>query len=671
MMRKAFASLRSIAAMTATAMFAVAGLGAPALALDDDTFDDVAIIIGNKNYSSDVAPVEFAHNDADAMKKFVVDVLGFDPENVIVLKDATKNQLETHFSKGGILGDWIEPNGNSDVVVFYSGHGVPGLQDSNSYLLPVDGNPNKAEISGYPLAEFYANLKSLKAKSITVYLDACFSGDSGGGVLFRDASPVFQAARKTVAPAELTVLTASQADQIASWDRDAQHGLFTNYLLNALYGEADGSRYGNGDGQITMSEVNAYLNRNMSRKARRTFGRQQQPAFSGKDETVVARYQAGSPPLRPKLVAAAAQPAPQQQQQQPVQQQSQALQAQPLQAQPLALNQQQPQQQQQPIQQQPQRQQQRMAALPPATQTGPALVPLDEAYITIKNSNVRSEPSVRGAKVVTLPVGTRVTALGKVQGQEWYLIARDGRELGYIYGTLVQPEAQGLATLEQQQQRSRQARTSQPSTTSSAMAAMPSGAPPARQIGVTRIYLQGVANNKGAEMGFVSDAVRSVMASLPNARVLGSSQMNDADVVVSGRVSQVNKRTMANPEAQGAAMARAVFGNLGRAMTANVPNTIDVYHVEVMLSALDRHTGRTTIERGVVQEKVAVGTPSGQVVGAALQRAASQAAQSLMMRVAGTVPTPAPTAQQQQPRNSNTGGSGVNNFFNNFGNRDR
>ena len=196
MMRNAFASLRSIAAMTATAMFAVAGLGAPALALDDDTFDDVAIIIGNKNYSSDVAPVEFAHNDADAMQKFVVDVLGFDPENVIVLKDATKNQLETHFSKGGILGDWIEPNGNSDVVVFYSGHGVPGLQDSNSYLLPVDGNPNKAEISGYPLAEFYANLKSLKAKSITVYLDACFSGDSGGGVLFRDASPVFQAARK-------------------------------------------------------------------------------------------------------------------------------------------------------------------------------------------------------------------------------------------------------------------------------------------------------------------------------------------------------------------------------------------------------------------------------------------------------------------------------------------
>ncbi|MEQ9642839.1 MAG: caspase family protein [Alphaproteobacteria bacterium] len=662
-MRNAFATLRHAVATTAAAALAAATLAGPALALDDDTFDDVAIIIGNKNYASGVAPVEFAHNDAEAMKKFVVEVLGFDPENVIVLKDATKNQMETHFSKGGILEDWVEPNGNSDIVVFYSGHGVPGLEDSNSYLLPVDGNPNKAEISGYPLAEFYANLKALKAKSITVYLDACFSGDSGGGVLFRDASPVFQAARKTVAPAELTVLTASQADQIASWDREAGHGLFTNYLLNALYGEADGSRYGNGDGQVTMSEVNAYLSRNMSRAARRTFGRQQQPAFSGKDDTVVARFDAGNPPLRPQLVAAAAtKPAPQQQQQ-PL------TTSQPLQAQPLALNQQQP--AQQPIQQQ--QQQQRLTALPPATQTGPQLVPLDETYVTIKNSNVRSEPSVRGAKVVTLPVGTRITALAKVQGEDWYLIAQNGQEIGYIYGTLVMPEAQGMAMLQQQQQARQQRTVQRQTTTSSALAGTPSGAPPPRQIGLTRVYLQGVANNNGADMGFVSDSVRNVIASLPNAQILGSSQMNNADVVVSGRVGQVNKRTMANPEAQGAAMARAVFGNLGRAMTANVAPTVDVYRVEIMLSALDRHTGRTTIERGVHEEKVATGTPSGQVIGAALQQAASRAAQSLMMRVAGTVPAPAPTAQQQQvaPQQQDSGAGAAGALFNMFNNRNR
>jgi hypothetical protein len=42
-----------------------------------DNPDAVAVIIGNKNYAGRVPPVDFAHNDAAAMKRFVVDILGF------------------------------------------------------------------------------------------------------------------------------------------------------------------------------------------------------------------------------------------------------------------------------------------------------------------------------------------------------------------------------------------------------------------------------------------------------------------------------------------------------------------------------------------------------------------------------------------------------------------
>ena len=34
----------------------------------------------------------------------------------------------------------------------------------------------------------------------------------------------------------LTVLTASQADQVANWDGKHRHGLFTEYFLEAVYG---------------------------------------------------------------------------------------------------------------------------------------------------------------------------------------------------------------------------------------------------------------------------------------------------------------------------------------------------------------------------------------------------------------------------------------------------
>ena len=43
----------------------------------------MAVIIGNKAYEAPIPAVDFAHNDAEAVKRFVIDVLGTDPANVI------------------------------------------------------------------------------------------------------------------------------------------------------------------------------------------------------------------------------------------------------------------------------------------------------------------------------------------------------------------------------------------------------------------------------------------------------------------------------------------------------------------------------------------------------------------------------------------------------------
>ena len=52
------------------------------------------------------------------------------------------------------LFDWVRP-GRSDVMVFYSGHGVPGARDKRGYLLPVDADAQTPELNVYPVDVLY------------------------------------------------------------------------------------------------------------------------------------------------------------------------------------------------------------------------------------------------------------------------------------------------------------------------------------------------------------------------------------------------------------------------------------------------------------------------------------------------------------------------------------
>ena len=265
----------------------------------------VAVIIGNRTYRSERVPeVAYAHRDAAAFRGYVLEVLGFDPGNVIDLRDATQAEMEAAFgnerSHEGKLWRYLHPRHGSDVVVFYSGHGVPGLKDGRGYLLPADADPDSAEINGYPIDVLYANLGKLEAaKSARVFLDACFSGDSDQGMLVRSASPVFvQAALPEATAEKLTVLAAASGKEVASWDDEAGHGLFTRHVLDALYGRGDLD----GDGEVTAVEAKTYLDDTMTIAARRRFGRHQTASLNGEVGVVLARAgDGGAFPPRPAL----------------------------------------------------------------------------------------------------------------------------------------------------------------------------------------------------------------------------------------------------------------------------------------------------------------------------------------------------------------------------------
>ena len=266
----------------------------------------VAVIIGNKEYRNrDVPPVAYAHRDAEAFKRYVVEVLGFDPANVFELRDADREEMFDAFGRREGTMSHLRaglarlPEGG-DVVVYYSGHGVPGREGGKGYLLPVNVPPRAAR-EGYPLDLLIENLGALdKARSVQVFLDACFSGGSHAGFLVQGASPVaMSAAMPTEAAGKVTVLTAAEGSQLASWDDEAGHGLFTHHLLDALYGKGDRDR----DGRVTASEAGAYLDAHMSSAAWFSHRREQKAVLlkTAGAEVVLASAEGGAFPARPVL----------------------------------------------------------------------------------------------------------------------------------------------------------------------------------------------------------------------------------------------------------------------------------------------------------------------------------------------------------------------------------
>ena len=196
--------------------------------------------------------------------------------NLIFLKDATGSQLTEVFGSErdhrGKLFNWVKP-GKSRVFVYYIGHGAPG-----NMLVPADASADQIALSGYPLDLLYANLSKTPAESILVVLDACFSGASPAGpVLGTRAMPVALTAKPAPTPssASITVISAAASDQMANWEQDDSHALFTEYFLKGMSGEADKPPYGDGDGVVTLDKLDRYLKGTLSYWARRYYGRDQ------------------------------------------------------------------------------------------------------------------------------------------------------------------------------------------------------------------------------------------------------------------------------------------------------------------------------------------------------------------------------------------------------------
>lgn len=217
----------------------------------------VAVVIGNRNYRhKDIPEVEFAINDAAVVKKYLMKMLGYREENIIFETDITKTRFEILFGilgdHQGILNDYVKKS-VSEVFIYYSGHGAPDINSNKGYFVPSDCDPSKVAITGYPLDVFYGNISKIKAKKISIVLEACFSGGTNSGDwLIREASPALIKVEQLLPSNEnMIVMTSSTGNQVSSWHREREHGLFTYFFLKAMRGYGDTNK----DNKMSIQEI--------------------------------------------------------------------------------------------------------------------------------------------------------------------------------------------------------------------------------------------------------------------------------------------------------------------------------------------------------------------------------------------------------------------------------
>ncbi|NCD00027.1 MAG: hypothetical protein EOL95_10055 [Bacteroidia bacterium] len=252
----------------------------------------IAVVFGIENYEN-LRPAPYAENDARIIKEYFKNRLGVDEVVTYTSEEATGLIFDDVFNPDyGELMKAIR-KGETDLFVYYSGHGLPDKNGENIYLFPGDGRLERIQQQGYNLNDLYANLDKLGAKSVTVILDACFSGASRSGLQHSTENLVtmrgVRVKPRVLKPWEtnpnFNVFTSSSLEQTSLSYDESGTGLFTYYLCVGLQGDADT----NNDQKITNREMGDYLKTKVEETSKKIRGLQS-PQFHGDPDMVLVEY---------------------------------------------------------------------------------------------------------------------------------------------------------------------------------------------------------------------------------------------------------------------------------------------------------------------------------------------------------------------------------------------
>ena len=229
----------------------------------------IALIIANEKYTN-MPYVPYALNDGNIFKEYCLKTLGIPEENILYQTNATLNGIR---QKIDLLQKKVQARSNAkketNIIVYYTGHGVPDINTKGAYLMPTDGYEENIS-TGYKLDDLYQQLGKLPVKTITVFLDACFSGVNRNDEALAQNKGARLVAKSGMPTGNMVVFAASQGNQTAFVNDQEQHGLFTYYLLKKLQDTK---------GDVTLEELANYLMEEVNIKSLNLHEKEQIPSI--------------------------------------------------------------------------------------------------------------------------------------------------------------------------------------------------------------------------------------------------------------------------------------------------------------------------------------------------------------------------------------------------------
>ncbi|NCG21989.1 MAG: SUMF1/EgtB/PvdO family nonheme iron enzyme [Rhodobacterales bacterium] len=212
--------------------------------------NDAAVVIGIGDYYN-VQDIPGAVDNANDWYKWLVKTRGISMSNVHIIRDAeaTREQLLDEAA-------WVSGRVKAGGTLWYVfiGHGAPNASGVDGLLVGSDAQQTAKGLYVRSVAqsEILAELEKGKQSETMLVVDACFSGQGGGGALVEGLQPMIPTA--ALKSAAVTILTAGRSNEFAGPLPGGDRPAFSYLVLGALRGWGDE----NGDGQVTASEAVSY-----------------------------------------------------------------------------------------------------------------------------------------------------------------------------------------------------------------------------------------------------------------------------------------------------------------------------------------------------------------------------------------------------------------------------
>ncbi len=285
------------------ALFAFSCFGIESLWAADADGRRWALLIGVNDYAN-LDKLSHCLADVRALRNELI-ASGFESDRIkLITDDATEARYRP--SKGNIekqldlvLG---QARTNDLVLIAFSGHGV--YYENDSYLCPPEADTDDPLATMVSQQSVNDKLLRSHASLRLVFIDACRDLTVRGK---KSAARLMEAGNMQKAldrvPESVLLFNSCSPGQIAHEHRDLGHGVFMNFLLSGLQGQADTNR----DGQVTVGELWDYSSDKTQLYADRHFNALQVPRLGGeltraaqqyplRSATASARVSVASPP---------------------------------------------------------------------------------------------------------------------------------------------------------------------------------------------------------------------------------------------------------------------------------------------------------------------------------------------------------------------------------------